>query len=132
MAVNSVDAGRVLEEEKARLRKLHLTPDDIPSCMGVLETFLNCNGISSQFRSWYREGQVAACQPKLDEVKFCFSLRSLSPEEKREAWINRRAEWWARRRLTKSSEDVWEIRNERLQNWPAPYDPALYDGMHIQ
>jgi hypothetical protein len=67
-------------------------------------------GISSQFRSWYREGQTATCEPKLDELKFCFSLRSLSPEAKREVWINRRAEWWARRRLEKSSEDVWETR----------------------
>jgi len=132
MATNSTDARQVLEEEKARLRKLHPTPDDIPSCMSLLETFLNCNGISSQFRSWYREGEIATCEPKLNEVKFCFSLRSFSPEEKREAWINRRAEWWTRRRLAKSSEDVWAIRNEPLQNWPAPYDPAHYYGVQIQ
>ena len=34
----------------------------------------------------------------------------MHPEERREAWIRRRAEWWAHRRLGKSSEDVWDIR----------------------
>ena len=38
------------------------------------------------------------------------SLKGLHPEERRDAWIRRRAEWWARRRLEKSSEDVWDIR----------------------
>jgi hypothetical protein len=38
------------------------------------------------------------------------SLKSLHPEERREAWIRRQAEWWAQRRLDKSSEDVWDIR----------------------
>jgi hypothetical protein len=32
------------------------------------------------------------------------------PEERRDAWIARRAEWWAARRLDRSSEDVWELR----------------------
>jgi len=132
MAVNSTDAIRVLEEEKARLRKLHPTPDDIPTCLSVLENLMNCNIIGSQFRALYREGQSATCGPKLDEVKFCFSLRSLSPEEKREAWINRRAEWWTQKRLTKSSEDIWELRREPLENWPSPYDPSQYGDMHIQ
>lgn len=43
-------------------------------------------------------------------MKFCFSNKSMHPQDKYEAWIRRRAEWWARRRMTKSSEDVWQIR----------------------
>jgi hypothetical protein len=34
----------------------------------------------------------------------------MHPEERREAWIRRRAEWWANKRVGKSSEDVWDIR----------------------
>jgi hypothetical protein len=34
----------------------------------------------------------------------------MHPEERREAWIRRRAEWWANRRLGRSSEDVWDVR----------------------
>jgi len=132
MAIESAAAIQVLEEEKVRLRKLHPTPEDIPTYLKVLEDFLNCNIVGSQFRSLYREGQVAACNPKLEEAKFCFSLRSLSPTERRDAWINRRAEWWARRRLSGSSEDVWELRKEPLKNWPEPYNPAIYNEAHIK
>jgi hypothetical protein len=46
----------------------------------------------------------------MDDFKFCLTLKALHPEEQREAWIRRRAEWWANRRLSKSSEDVWDIR----------------------
>jgi hypothetical protein len=38
------------------------------------------------------------------------SIKNLSEEKKEEVWIQRRAEWWAKRRMGKSSEDVWEAR----------------------
>lgn len=38
------------------------------------------------------------------------SIKNLSEERKEEVWIKRRAEWWAGRRLGKSSEDVWTAR----------------------
>lgn len=34
----------------------------------------------------------------------------MSEEERREVWIQRRAEWWAAKRVERSSEDVWEAR----------------------
>jgi hypothetical protein len=34
----------------------------------------------------------------------------MHPEERRDAWIRRRAEWWATRRMAKCSEDIWDIR----------------------
>ena len=58
-------------------------------------------------------------------------------------WIARRAEWWAHRRLTKSSEDIWDIResvvhvylhgsfvddlwySEPLKNYPKPLSDGL-------
>ena len=66
--------------------------------------------ISSQARSLYRYGEMATCSPKLEDFKFCMSLKGMHPEEKRDVWIRRRAEWWARRRAHKSSEDVWDVR----------------------
>ena len=53
---------------------------------------------------------MAECAYKAEDFKFCMSSKGLHPEEKRDAWIRRRAEWWAQRRLTKSSEDIWDIR----------------------
>ena len=66
--------------------------------------------ISAQARSLYRYGEMATCAPKLEDFKFCMSLKGVHPEEKRDLWIRRRAEWWARRRASKSSEDVWDVR----------------------
>lgn len=58
----------------------------------------------------YRYGQMAECSAKMEDFKFCMMSKSMHPEERRDAWIRRRAEWWAQRRVTRSSEDVREIR----------------------
>lgn len=66
--------------------------------------------IRSQIKAIYRYGERPKCSPKFEDFKFCMTLKSMHPEERREAWINRRAEWWTHRRRNKSSEDVWDIR----------------------
>lgn len=70
----------------------------------------SCKVIRSQVKSIYRFGHRANCDRKFEEFKFCLSLKVMHLEEQRDAWIRRRAEWWAHRRLGKSSEDVWDIR----------------------
>jgi hypothetical protein len=32
-----------VQQEEARLRVLHPTPDDVPGCMSMLDDFLACN-----------------------------------------------------------------------------------------
>jgi hypothetical protein len=66
--------------------------------------------LRGQFKSLYRYGTRADCGSFLEEWKWCLANNSLTPDQKRDAWIRRRAEWWARRRLGRSSEDVWEYR----------------------
>jgi hypothetical protein len=66
--------------------------------------------MKSQVKSLYRHARSADCAYKLEDFKVCLSNKNLSPEDRRDAWIRRRAEWWAHRRLGKSSEDVWEMR----------------------
>ena len=120
-------------QEETRLRNLHPTPEDIPSCMSAFDDFLSCNStpdasphlcplpgaltqlleslvLGTQLRSIYRFGEMARCSGKWNEFKFCMSVKGLHPEQRRDAWIQRRAEWWARRRLGLSSENVWEMR----------------------
>lgn len=65
-----------------------------------------------QARSVYRFGALSDCSDKLDDFKFCLSMKALSPEERRDVWIRRRAEKSAAQRsqLEKSSEGVWEMR----------------------
>ncbi|KAF7782618.1 hypothetical protein Agabi119p4_1994 [Agaricus bisporus var. burnettii] len=117
----------VFEQERDRLRKLHPTPTEIPSCLSLFDDYISCSVIRSQIKSLYRFGHRPECSPKFEEFKFCLSLKSLHPEERREVWIQRRAEWWARKRLDKSSEDVWDIRTEPLQAFPKPITDEMFE-----
>ncbi|KAI0268664.1 hypothetical protein BC834DRAFT_820717 [Gloeopeniophorella convolvens] len=107
-------------QEVERLRVLHPTVDDVPGCMTVFDDFLKCNIFATQVRSIYRFGEMAHCSPKWNEFKFCMSTKRLHPEQRRDSWIQHRAEWWARRRLGISSENVWEKRTELLKDYPPP------------
>lgn len=66
--------------------------------------------IASQTKSVYRTGQPKDCSRKFSDFKFCMSIKSLTEEKKEEVWILRRAEWWAGRRMERSSEDVWKAK----------------------
>ncbi|KAI9572159.1 hypothetical protein HD554DRAFT_2015779 [Boletus coccyginus] len=118
----SVDWQTAVRQEAEYLRKVHPTTDDIPGCISLLDGFLLCHG-ASPVKSLYRHGRMSECHDKMEDFKFCMSLKSMEPKAKREAWIRRRAEWWANRRLGKSSENVWNVRGEPLSNWP----PTLSD-----
>ncbi|KAF8482413.1 hypothetical protein DFH94DRAFT_726818 [Russula ochroleuca] len=112
-----------VSQEEARLGYLHPTPEDIPTCMGAFDNFLSCNILGTQLKSIYRFGEMAQCSAKWNEFKFCMSIKGLHPEQRRDAWIRHRAEWWARRRLGLSSENVWETRTEPLRDYPPPLPP---------
>lgn len=125
---DSIAFETAVSQEEARLRQLHPTVEDIPSCMSVFDDFLSCNSmlpfflfswacshglgpvLGTQLKSIYRFGEMAHCSAKWNEFKFCLSTKGLHPEQRRDAWIRHRAEWWARRRLGTSSENVWERR----------------------
>jgi hypothetical protein len=119
---------KIVKEEIARLQLLHPTPDDIPGCISTFDEYLACNGekgrfsdfnstlttphpvIRTQIKNIYRFGERTKCDRKFQDFKFCLSMKTMYPEERRDAWIRRRAEWWASRRLGRSSEDVWDVR----------------------
>jgi hypothetical protein len=63
-----------------------------------------------QLRSFYRHGEFRDCTWKFQDFKYCLSLKSEDPEIKRQLWVKRKAEWWAARRASGSSEDVWDVR----------------------
>ncbi|KZV88700.1 hypothetical protein EXIGLDRAFT_170984 [Exidia glandulosa HHB12029] len=109
-----------VQQETAYLKAVHPTPADIPSCSGTADSYFRCHLLPSQLRSVYRFGERAQCTRLLEDWKWCMSVNRLSAEQKREEWIRRRAQWWARRRLGRSSEDVWEYRTELLQEYPKP------------
>ena len=112
----SVSLEKATEQEVVRLKAEMPTLQDIPTCTNHLDTYFNCLSMKYQAKALYRYGERRSCSDKLDNFKFCMSSKGMHPEEKRDVWIRRRAEWWANRRLTKSSEDVWEAREVRLQD----------------
>jgi hypothetical protein len=59
------------------------------------------------------------------------SLKGETEESRRKLWIRRRAEWWAGRRVGASSEDVWNLRWERLVGFP-PVVGADDDNEEVQ
>lgn len=126
--MSSVPFEEAVAQEEKYLRALYPTPKDVPTCTSMLDDFLACNrkrrpssnqtvltyyhytGMRNRIVSIYRHGEMEACKPKQKEFMYCMSLTWMHPEEKRDAWIRRRAEWWAKRRLTQSSEAVWDMR----------------------
>ena len=43
-----------------------------------------CVVVGKQLTSIYRYGHMSVCGPKLEEFKFCMSLKGMHPEEKRD------------------------------------------------
>ncbi|KAH7907454.1 hypothetical protein BJ138DRAFT_1014460 [Hygrophoropsis aurantiaca] len=116
--MSSAEFQAAVRQEEDYLRKVHPTADDIPGCMSLFDDYLLCNVLGAQVKSLYRHGRMSECRDKMDDFKFCMSLKAMHPEQKRDAWIRRRAEWWAARRVGRSSENVWDVRSEPLQSWP--------------
>ncbi|KAI5479163.1 hypothetical protein MNV49_004023 [Pseudohyphozyma bogoriensis] len=100
----------LVEEELPIQRASVAMEGGMPTCLTLFDNFFLCYSLTSQGKSIYRFGTPRDCSPKFEDFKFCMSIKSVPPEQKDELWIKRRAEWWARRRLGKSSEDVWDAR----------------------
>ncbi|KXN85370.1 hypothetical protein AN958_11470 [Leucoagaricus sp. SymC.cos] len=130
--MSHLDFKKVVKQEEERLCRLHPTPSDIPGCFSLFDDYVSCAVIRSQIKSIYRYGVRPECSPKFEEFKFCMTLKALHPEERREAWIKRRAEHWANRRLNKSSEDVWDIREESLKSFPRPITEEMMNSSSVE
>ncbi|UZJ51123.1 hypothetical protein CBS101457_000443 [Exobasidium rhododendri] len=100
-----------------------MTQEDVPTCMSLFDTWASCFALGPQFKHIYRYGYPNDCKPKLEDFKYCLTLKSLSNEERRDTWIQRRAEAAASKRLSQSSEDVWTMRRSPL------IDPACLPQM---
>ncbi|WVQ93058.1 hypothetical protein IAU59_000122 [Kwoniella sp. CBS 9459] len=108
----------VLSDEERYQALQYPSTEEVPGCMRLLDEFLMCYALAPQLRSMYRHGEFRDCTWKWQDFKYCMSLKSEDEEARRQLWIKRRADWWARRRVGGSSEDVWEVRREPLENFP--------------
>ncbi|WWC91041.1 uncharacterized protein L201_005981 [Kwoniella dendrophila CBS 6074] len=118
----------ILQDEE-KYQALHYpTTDEVPGCMKLLDEFLMCYALAPQLRSMYRFGEFRDCTWKWEDFKYCLSLKSEDEEIRRKLWIKRRAEWWAKRRVSGSSEDVWDARTEPPKNFP----PLSYEEVNSE
>ncbi|WVW79532.1 hypothetical protein I302_101501 [Kwoniella bestiolae CBS 10118] len=108
----------VLQDEEKYQEVQYPTTEQVPTCMTLLDEFLMCYALAPQLRSMYRYGEFRDCTWKWEDFKYCLSLKSEDEEVRRKLWIKRRAEWWAKRRVGGSSEDVWDVRSEPPKNFP--------------
>ncbi|WRT69233.1 uncharacterized protein IL334_006217 [Kwoniella shivajii] len=108
----------ILQDEERYQELQYPNVEQVPGCMRLLDEFLMCYALAPQLRSMYRFGEFRDCTWKWEDFKYCLSLKSEDEEARRELWVKRRAEWWAKRRVSGSSEDVWDVRSEPLHNFP--------------
>ncbi|KAL1407531.1 hypothetical protein Q8F55_006964 [Vanrija albida] len=113
---------RTLAQEEAYQAAQYPAFEDVPGCMRLFDEFLMCYALLPQLRNMYRFGELHDCTYKFEDFKYCMSLKGEDTEARRQLWIKRRAEWWAKRRVGESSEDVWDARTEPLKNFPPLYD----------
>ncbi|KAK0534206.1 hypothetical protein OC834_001993 [Tilletia horrida] len=117
-AVRQRDETRAQREMFERLVKQELviqaaamSKDEMPSCTKLFDRCLSCFALFPQLNAIYRHGSFSACEDKVDDWKACLTLRGLDPDEKYKAWIQRRAEIAAHKRMGKqSTEDIWSFR----------------------
>lgn len=55
--MSKLDFDTVVRQEEAYLRLVHPTPDDIPGCITLFDTYLSCGGAH-----WVKHSQVLSYQ----------------------------------------------------------------------
>ncbi|KAH9813069.1 hypothetical protein DFH28DRAFT_1030202, partial [Melampsora americana] len=78
------------------------------SCLTAFDNLLLCYSLSNQLKSIYRFGELNhSCPSKLDDFKFCLSLKALDKDQRASLWHQRKAEKILER---PNSQDVWDRR----------------------
>lgn len=71
-----------------------------------------CFALTPQFTHVYRYGVFNDCADKLDDFKFCLTLKGLDQAQRHEAFVERKAKHMATRRMPggDTSEEIWGLR----------------------
>lgn len=76
------------------------------SCMDAFNRLTTCYSLGGQFRSYYRNGQLNACDKQLEKLKFCV-FNSSDPIAVQQ-WYQQEAE--RNKRLVGSTDIIWSER----------------------
>ncbi|SNX85083.1 uncharacterized protein MEPE_03792 [Melanopsichium pennsylvanicum] len=105
-----------LVEEEMTYAKASTPISEMPSCTNMFDKWAQCFALGPQLKAVYRYGGLQDCKGKLDDFKFCLTLKGMSQEERYDNWIRRKAEKTAEKRLGReSSETVWELRRDPIE-----------------
>ncbi|CAD6590771.1 MAG: hypothetical protein TREMPRED_005875 [Tremellales sp. Tagirdzhanova-0007] len=106
----------VIQDEEQYQERQYPTPEDLPSCMSLMDEFFMCYALVPQLRNFYRYGIPRDCTWRWKDFKYCLSLKS-EPQE---------------RRVEGSSEDVWALREKPLENFPPLYPEEIQSDEVVQ
>ena len=102
-----------LVAEDMAYHKASTPVSEMPSCTNLFDKWAQCFALGPQLKAIYRYGGLQDCRGKLDDFKFCLTLKGMTQEQKYEAWIRRKSEKTAEKRLGReSAENVWELRRD--------------------
>ncbi|KAL9081820.1 MAG: hypothetical protein Q9159_007004 [Coniocarpon cinnabarinum] len=91
-----------------------LYPDTM-SCTQAFDNAYYCASMGGQLNNIYRYGGLRSCTEQWKQWRFCMRMKTMSEDEKKK----RIREWYLRkdavRRVGKSSEDVWEVRQDPVE-----------------
>ncbi|KAF4556870.1 Hypothetical protein D9617_1g087520 [Elsinoe fawcettii] len=96
------------------------------SCRTLFDSAFYCASLGGKFNDIYRFGSLQPCSEHWDAFWFCMRTKSWSEPEKGDAiaryYEEREGRERERRAGGRSSEDVWEMRGERVERafWKVP------------
>lgn len=103
--------------------------EDPCSLQYYFDEFFMCYTPKSQLRNWYRYGEKKDCGERWRDFKWCMRTRMTDEETAQEMLAQHRVATEKKVHDGPNSEDVWEIRKERLTD---PWDnKTQHDGLSI-
>ncbi|PWN26237.1 hypothetical protein BDZ90DRAFT_233369 [Jaminaea rosea] len=105
---------------------------ETPSCLNLFDRWATCFALTPQFTHVYRYGVFNDCADKLDDFKFCLTLKGLDRAQRHEAFVERKARAMATRRMPggDTSEEIWTLRQDNAGN--GVVDPTFVDPAFLQ
>ncbi|KAJ9074747.1 hypothetical protein DSO57_1003401 [Entomophthora muscae] len=86
-----------------------------------LDEMMACKSFGAQVLNYYRYGERRECGLYWDKFKFCLSMSTLKPEDKKKRIIKYEKELKKRQENQKSSLDIWELRTSPPVNFPPSF-----------
>ena len=86
------------------------------SCSQCFDQAYYCSSIGGQMNSIYRYGALRSCSDLWAQWRFCMRTKTMSEETKRTKIREFNQKKAAKYKLGASSEDVWELRKEPVEN----------------